>query len=190
MTRAPLLADGLVSDSIARKVALVFAGSLLLWASAKVQVPFYPVPMTMQTFVVIMLGMSLGWRLGGATVLLYLSQGAAGLPVFAGTPEKGLGLLYMAGPTGGYLLGFLLAAIATGWLAERGWHRNVLTTLAAFAVGIVLVYLPGLAWLGTIAGWQNPIMQWGLYPFLLGEVFKMALAAAVLPLASRALLKR
>ena len=169
-----------------RAALLAVAGSLLLYASAKIQVPFYPVPITMQTFAVLVIGLAYGARLGGATVLFYLAQGAAGLPVFAGTPEKGLGLAYMAGPTGGYLLGFLLAAFLVGWLAERGWDRTVLRTLAAMAAGMAVIYLPGILWLGTLVGWDKPVLDWGLIPFLPGEVFKVALAAAVLPLAWKA----
>ena len=103
-------------NTLARNVALAVAGSIALWVSAKVQIPFLPVPMTLQTLVVLIIGMAYGWRLGAATVALYLAQGAVGLPVFAGTPEKGIGLAYMIGPTGGYLVGFLLAAMAVGCL--------------------------------------------------------------------------
>ena len=164
-----------------RNLTLAVLGSLLLWASAKIQIPFYPVPMTMQTFVVLSLGMAYGWRLGGATLLLYLAEGAAGLPVFASTPEKGLGLAYMFGPTGGYLLGFLMAAAACGWLAERGWDRQVVKTAAAMLIGNAIIYLPGLLWLGGLLGWDKPILEWGLTPFLLGDLTKLALAAALLP---------
>ena len=110
--------------TLLRNVALIIAGSLLLTLSAKIKVPFYPVPMTMQTLAVMLIGFTFGWRLAGAAVLFYLAQGALGLPVFLlGTPEKGIGLAYMMGPTGGYLLGFVLAAVLCGWLAERGWDR-------------------------------------------------------------------
>jgi biotin transport system substrate-specific component len=177
-------------SGLLRAVFLVVAGSLLLYASAKIQVPFYPVPITMQTFAVLVIGMAYGWRLGGATVLFYLAQGAAGLPIFAGTPEKGIGLAYMAGPTGGYLLGFLLAAAAVGWLAERGWDRSVVKTLAAMVLGTAIIFLPGVLWLGTLVGWDKPVLDWGLYPFLPGAAFKIGLAAAVLPLAWKALSKR
>ena len=169
------------SGALVRNVALAVLGSVLLWASAKVQIPFYPVPMTMQTFVVLAIGMAYGWRLGAATVLFYLAQGALGLPVFAGTPEKGLGLAYMAGPTGGYLVGFVLAAAACGWLAERGWDRSILRTAAAMLIGNLLIYAPGLLWLGTLVGWDKPVLAWGLTPFLLGDVTKLALAAALFP---------
>jgi biotin transport system substrate-specific component len=137
--------------------------------------------MTMQTFAVLVLGMAYGWRLGTATLGLYLLEGAFGLPVFAGTPEKGIGLAYIAGPTGGYLAGFLLAAAACGWLAERGWDRNVAKTVAAMLVGNVCIYGPGLLWLGTVVGWDKPVLEWGLTPFLLGELTKLALAATLLP---------
>ena len=164
-----------------RAVVLALAGSLLLWASAKVQVPFYPVPMTFQTFAVLALGVAFGWRLAGATLLLYLAEGAMGLPVFAGTPEKGIGLAYMVGPTGGYLLGFVFAAVACGWLAERGWDRNVLTTALAMLIGNFLIYAPGILWLGSLVGWDKPVFEWGLTPFLLGDAAKLALAAVLLP---------
>jgi len=168
--------------SLLQKAAVVFAGSLLLWASAKVQLPFYPVPLTMQAFAVLAIGAALGWRLGLATVLLYLAEGAAGFPVFAGTPEKGIGLAYMMGPTGGYLLGYLPAAALCGWLAERGWDRGIALTALAMLAGNVMIYLPGLLWLGAIVGWDKPVLAWGLTPFLLGDLLKLGLASAVLPL--------
>jgi biotin transport system substrate-specific component len=180
-----LLADELLSRSLLRNVLLAVAGSIALWISAKVQVPFYPVPMTMQTFVVLVIGAAFGWRLGAATVLLYLAQGMAGLPVFAGTPERGIALAYMMGPTGGYLLGFVLAAAAVGFLAERRWDRGVLTTLAAMIAGTAIIYACGVLWLGAVVGWDKPVMQLGVWPFLPGEAFKIALAAAVLALTWR-----
>ena len=141
------------------------------------QVPFYPVPMTMQTFVVLTIGLAFGWRLGAATVLLYLAEGAAGLPVFAGTPEKGVGFAYMLGGTGGYLVGFVLAAALCGFLAEKGWDRHPLRTASAMLLGNILIYIPGLLWLGVLFGWDKPILEWGLYPFLLGDATKLAIAA-------------
>ena len=173
--------DGRISKGL-RSIILAVIGSALLWLSAKIQVPFWPVPMTMQTFVVLTLGMAYGWRLGAATVMLYLVEGAAGLPVFAGTPEKGIGLAYMLGGTGGYLVGFVLAAAVCGYLAERGWDRRVVTTALAMLVGNALIYIPGLLWLGSLFGWDKPIVEWGLTPFILGDVVKLALAAAILPL--------
>jgi len=167
-------------------LALALAGTALLALSAKVQVPFYPVPLTMQTYVLLVLGMAYGWRLGGATVLLYLAEGAAGLPVFAGTPAKGIGLAYMTGSTGGYLVGFVLAALLCGWLAERGWDRHLLSTAVAMTTGTAIIFIPGLLWLGVLFGWDKPIAAWGLMPFLPGAVAKIALAMFTLPLAWRA----
>ncbi len=171
------------SAKVLRAVVLAFVGTMLIAISAKIQIPFYPVPMTMQTFVILCIGMAYGWRLGGATVLLYLAEGASGLPVFAGTPAKGIGIAYMMGPTGGYLLGFLAAAVAVGWLAEKGWDRNIVRTIAAMVLGTAIIFAPGLLWLGTVIGWEKPVLALGLTPFLWGAVFKISLAAAVLPLA-------
>ncbi|MGO4833190.1 biotin transporter BioY [Rhizobiaceae sp. 2RAB30] len=188
----PTLADRVfgAQSSLARQVLLAVGGSLALWASAKIQIPFFPVPLTMQTFMVLVIGMAFGLRLGTATVALYLMQGALGLPVFAGTPEKGIGLAYMVGPTGGYLLGYLAAAAACGYLAERGWDRRASTTALAMLVGNILIYVPGLLWLGAVVGWDKPVLAWGLTPFLLGDLVKLALATAVLPLAWQGLRSR
>ncbi|MGI9480918.1 MAG: biotin transporter BioY [Hyphomicrobiales bacterium] len=168
------------SSAIARSIILAIAGSLLLWLSAKVQVPFFPVPMTMQTLVVLSIGAAFGWRLGGATVLLYLAQGAAGLPVFAGTPEKGIGLAYMTGPTGGYLVGFVLAAVIVGWLAEKGFDRNLFKMFAAMVVGNAAIYLPGVGWLAYLFDLEKAL-AWGLTPFIYGDFAKAGLAAALFP---------
>ena len=180
--RSPVLADALGDPKLGKSILLVVAGSLFLAASAKIQVPFYPVPMTMQTFVVLFLGFALGSRLGALTVVVYLVEGAAGLPVFAGTPEKGIGIPYMLGPTGGYLVGFVLAAWAVGALAERGWDRSLPRAAMAAIVGLVAVYLPGLTWLAAVVGWSERVLALGLIPFLPGEVLKIALLAIVLPL--------
>ena len=110
-------------------------------------------------------------------------QAGPAAPVFAGTPEKGIGLAYMMGPTGGYLLGFIMAATLCGWLAERGWDRRVSSTIAALLLGNAVIYLPGLLWLGTLLGWDKPVLEWGLYPFILGDLLKLGLAAAALPFA-------
>lgn len=177
------LATVLLNDqnTLARNIMLAVAGSIALWVSAKVQIPFFPVPMTLQTLVVLIIGMAYGWRLGGATVALYLAQGAVGLPVFAGTPEKGVGLAYMIGPTGGFLAGFLVAAIAVGYLAERGWDRNIFTTAGAMLVGNALIYIPGLLWLSTLIG-SDKAIEFGIKPFLLGDLFKLVLAALFMPM--------
>jgi len=155
------------------------AGSLLLTASAKIQVPFWPVPMTMQTFAVLVIGMAYGPRLGAATVALYLAEGAFGLPVFAGTPAKGIGLAYMMGPTGGYLAGFLVAALAVGALARRGWDRGLPGGVAAFLIGDGVIFVCGVAWLSALIGFDKAIAA-GLVPFLPGEALKVALAAALM----------
>ena len=172
-------------NTLVRNVILAIGGSIALWISAKIQVPFYPVPMTMQTFAVLVIGMAFGWRLGAVTVLLYLAEGALGLPVFAGTPEKGIGLAYMAGPTGGYLAGFVVAAAVVGWLAAKGWDRNGWLTLAAMVIGTAIIFAFGVGWLGSLIGWDKPVLEFGLIPFLPGAVFKIALAAAILPMVWR-----
>ncbi len=172
-----------------RLLATALAGSLLLALSAKIQVPFWPVPMTMQTLAVLVLGMALGSRLGAATVALYLAEGAAGLPVFAGTPEKGIGLAYMMGPTGGYLVGFLLAALVVGWLAERGWDRTIWRAGATMLIGHALCFVPGVAWLAVSFGWATAIKV-GLTPFWAATILKTALGLALMPLAWRWLGRR
>jgi biotin transport system substrate-specific component len=182
----PTLAEAVWSPATGsnpvRAVVLALIGTALLAISAKIQVPFWPVPMTMQTFAVLVLGMAYGWRLAGASVLFYLAQGAIGLPVFA----AGGGIAYFAGPTGGYLLGFLLAAVAVGWLAEHGWDRSPLRTLAAMLIGTAVIFALGLAWLATLIGLPQAIGA-GLVPFLPGEAVKIALATAILPFAWRLL---
>ncbi|CCQ73710.1 biotin transporter BioY [Magnetospira sp. QH-2] len=167
-------------NAIVRGLFIAFAGSLLLTLSAKLQVPFWPVPMTMQPLVVLMIGAAFGPRLGMATVALYLLEGAAGLPVFAGTPEKGIGLAYMAGPTGGYLLGFLLSAGLVGHLAQRGWDRHVLTTVASMVFGMLVIYGLGVSYLASLIGLEKALM-FGMVPFLAGDAVKIILAAAILP---------
>lgn len=172
------------SRGIARNVSLALAGSLLLALSAKLQIPFWPIPMTMQTYVVLVLAMAFGWRLGTATMLLYLAEGAIGLPVFAGTPEKGLGLAYMVGPTGGYLAGFVVATMVAGYLAERGWDRNWLQAGAVMLLGHAIVFATGVAWLATLVGVDKAIAL-GVTPFIAATIAKTALGLATMPLAWR-----
>jgi len=176
------------TNAILRNVILAVAGSLLLWISAKVQIPFYPVPMTMQTFVVMGLGVAFGWRLAIATLVLYMLEGAAGLPVFAGTPEKGISLAYMAGPTGGYLFGFVAASGVIGWLAQKGADKNVFKMFAAMLLGSAVIYACGATWLSAFIGMEKAV-QFGVLPFLYGDLLKAALAAALFP-AVWSLLKR
>lgn len=173
-----------------RAAVLTLAGALLLTASAKIQIPFYPVPQTLQTMVVLLLGMAFGLRLGSAAVCLYLFSGAIGLPVFAGSPEKGIGIAYLIGPTGGYLFGFMLAAAACGALANRGFDRTVWHVVAAMFIGNALIYIPGLLWLGSFIGWDKPILQYGMYPFLLGDVVKIIFAAVAVPSLARVVRKK
>jgi biotin transport system substrate-specific component len=164
------------ASRLVRAAVLAILGSALLTLSAKMQVPFYPVPMTLQTLVVLLIGLAFGARLGVATVALYLAEGALGLPVFAGTPEKGVGLAYMMGPTGGYLLGFVLAAAVAGWIAER--RRDGAGLAAAVVAGTVAIYVPGLLWLAPFVGFDQAL-QLGLLPFVWGDLLKAALAFAL-----------
>lgn len=162
-----------------RAAVLMLAGSALLALSAKVQIPFPPVPMTMQTLVVLVIGAAYGWRLGTATVLAYLAEGALGLPVFAGTPPAVAGPLYFAGPTGGFLAGFVAAAAVTGTLAERGFGRSFWRLLVLMAIGHAVIFAFGLAWLSVLVG---PAKAWavGAAPFAAATVLKTALAAALM----------
>lgn len=169
-----------LANSYVLKALTVIAGSLLLWASAKVSVPFWPVPMTMQVFAVLLLGLGLGAPLAVAAVGLYLAQGAMGLPVFQGTPEKGLGLVYMAGPTGGFLAGFLAAALVTGLAADRGLTRGPIGATLAGLASVGVIYALGLAWLGMLLGWDKPILAWGFWPFILGDLLKVLLAGLLI----------
>ncbi|SCM76469.1 BioY family protein [uncultured Pleomorphomonas sp.] len=179
---SPTLLESLpFGSSATRNVVFAIAGSLALWASAKFSIPFYPVPFTMQTFVVLALGMVAGWRLATATFALYLLEGLAGLPVFAGTPERGIGLTYMMGPTGGYLIGMLAATSVVGCLAERGWGRSPLPTGVAMLIGNLVLYVPGVLWLGTSIGWDKPVLSIGFTSFVASDIVKVALAMAVMP---------
>lgn len=175
--------------ALARAAALAFGGAAALFVSAKIQIPFYPVPQTLQTMVVLLAGMAFGAKLGAASVLLYLAAGAGGLPVFAGTPEKGIGLAYMAGPTGGYLAGFVLAAAACGALAQAGWDRKLWKVAAAMLAGNLIIYACGVLWLGAVIGWDKPVLALGVAPFLLGDAAKIVFAALALPPICRAAVK-
>jgi biotin transport system substrate-specific component len=167
-----------VAAAWAYDVALVVGGSLVmaLAAQAAIRLPFSPVPVTGQTLAVLLVGALLGSRRGAASVLLYLAQGLAGLPVFAGGAS---GAAYALGPTGGYLVGFVAAAYVTGWLAERGWDRRAWSTVLAMVAGNVAIYGLGLAWLAVYAGRQT--LALGLLPYLTGDAVKVALAAGLLP---------
>ena len=163
------------ANPLVTRGAAVILGSLLLWTSAKVQVPFWPVPMTLQTYVVLTLGALLGWRLGAATVAAYLVEGAFGLPVFAGTPANGIGLAYMAGPTGGYLAGYLVAVVLVGLLAESRWRRSILGTATMLLIGELTILSLGCCWLAVQFGWQKALSL-GVGPFLIGDALKLGVA--------------
>lgn len=165
------------AGQLLRPACLALAGTLFIALCAHIKVPMVPVPMTMQTFAILVVGMAFGWRLGLATVLLYIGEGMAGLPVFT---NAGASPAYLLGPTGGYIAGFAVAAAATGWLAERGWDRSIWTTLPAMAIGTVCILGLGVAWLSTLIGFDTAIAA-GLLPFVWGALVKIALAAAVLP---------
>ncbi len=168
------------ASSILRLVVLALLGTALLTLSAKLKVPFYPVPMTMQTLVVLVLGAAYGSRLAAATVALYLLQGAMGLPVFADTPERGIGLAYMMGPTGGYLVGFVVAAWLVGVLAERGFGRSVLGMFVAMSLGHVAIFVCGYGWLATLVG-AKAAWVGGVAPFFAATALKTALGTALVP---------
>ena len=148
-------------------------GSIILAISSKIKIPFYPVPMTMQTLIVLMIGIAFGWKMALATISLYLFEGIIGLPVFSGTPEKGVGLVYFMGPTMGYLLGFIIA----GYLAGKFvYDNNLVKTFFKLFFATSFIYILGILWLGSLIGWDKPIFELGAQPFLLAELFKILIA--------------
>ena len=169
-------------EKIIKAVLIVLLGSALLTLSAKIKIPFYPVPMTMQTFVVLALGISLGYKIGIATVGLYLIEGIAGLPVFANSPEKGVGLIYFMGPTMGYLIGFLFAVYLSGYFNLK---QNIFLIFLKLSISTSIIYIFGMLWLGSIIGWEKPIFALGAQPFLFAEIFKIL----ILTLLTKSLLK-
>jgi len=160
------------NSRILKYILVIFLGSILLTISSKIKIPFYPVPMTMQTFVVLFLGMSFGYRVGLATVSLYLVEGIIGLPVFSNSPEKGVGFVYFTGPTMGYLIGFLFATFLAGYFNFKG---NILNNFIKLLISVSTIYILGIFWLGSLIGWDKPIIQLGVTPFLLAELFKIAI---------------
>ena len=164
------LVKSLKQSRLLRYVFLALIGSIILAVSSKIKIPFYPVPMTMQTLVVLMIGIVFGWKLGLATVSLYLFEGIIGLPVFSGTPEKGLGLVYFTGPTMGYLLGFLVAVYISG---KFNYDSNIIKNFLKLLLATSFIYILGMTWLGNLIGWDKPIFQLGAQPFLLAELFKI-----------------
>tara|TARA_B100000963_G_C22279461_1_gene516440 strand:- start:69 stop:620 length:552 start_codon:yes stop_codon:yes gene_type:complete len=167
------LVKGLKQSKLLKYVFLALLGSIILAVSSKIKIPFYPVPMTMQTLIVLVIGIGYGWKLGLATISLYLFEGIIGLPVFSGTPEKGLGIIYFTGPTMGYLLGFLIAVYISGkFIYDNNLIKNFLKLLLATS----FIYILGLIWLGSLIGWDKPIFKLGAQPFLLAELFKILIA--------------
>jgi len=155
---------------------IVILGSLALTISAKIKIPFYPVPMTMQTFVVLFLGLSFGYKIAIATISLYLIEGIFGLPVFSNSPERGIGLVYFTGPTMGYLIGFLTASYLASYVNSKD---NMFKIFLKLTLAVSTIYLIGILWLGTLIGWDKPLFNLGVQPFLLAEVFKLLLLTLI-----------
>ena len=189
MTRDMTLSRALWnSDSLLRNAVLVVVGIALLTLAAKIKVPVWPspIPVTLGTFAVLGIGAAYGARLGLATIMGYMIIGALGFDVFASSSAEKNGIAYMLGGSGGYLLGYVLATLALGWAAERGWDRSIILMAVAMLIGNALIYVPGLLWLHQFAsGWEQAL-AWGLTPFLLGDAIKLALAALLLPAAWKA----
>ena len=167
------LVKNLKQSKLVKNIFIALIGTIVLAISSKIKIPFYPVPMTMQTLVILMIGIGFGWKLGMATVTLYLFEGIIGLPVFSGTPEKGLGLIYFTGPTMGYLIGFLVAVFFAG---KFNYDNNIIKNFLKLSIATSFIYLLGLVWLGKIIGWDKPRLELGAQPFLLAELFKILLA--------------
>ena len=167
------LVKSLKQSKLLKCVFLALIGSIVLAVSSKIKIPFYPVPMTMQTLIVLVIGIGFGWKLGLATVSLYLFEGIIGLPVFSGSPEKGIGLIYFTGPTMGYLLGFLVAVYVSGKFI---YNNNLILNFLKLMLATSFIYILGMSWLGSLIGWDKPIFQLGAQPFLLAELFKILIA--------------
>ena len=174
---------------IIKSLVVIFLGSIALIISAKVKIPFYPVPMTMQTFMVLLIGVSFGYKIGLATVSLYLFEGIAGLPVFSNSPEKGVGMIYFMGPTMGYLIGFLLAVFLTGYLRLDDWTKKDVANIKIFFINLIkllisvsVIYLLGLLWLSYLIGYEKALL-FGFKPFWIAELFKILLLSFLTPLA-------
>ena len=160
-------------SKLIKNIFITLIGTIILAVSSKIKIPFYPVPMTMQTLVILLIGIGFGWKLGVATVLLYLFEGAIGLPVFSGTPEKGIGLIYFTGPTMGYLICFLVTVFFAG---KFNYSNNLVANFLKLTFSVSFIYILGMIWLGSLIGWDKPIFELGAQPFLLAELFKVLLA--------------
>ena len=159
-------------SKIIKSLIIIFLGSIILAVSSKIKIPFYPVPMTMQTFVVLFLGISFGYRIALATIGLYLLEGIIGLPVFSNSPERGVGLAYFTGPTMGYLIGFLSACFLASFIKSED---NYFIIFLKLVLSVSTIYIFGILWLGILIGWEKPIVQLGVIPFLYAEIFKITL---------------
>jgi len=159
-------------SKLVKSLLIIILGSIILTISAKIKIPFYPVPMTMQTFVVLLLGLSFGYRIGLLTICLYLLEGIIGLPVFSNSPEKGVGLVYFTGPTMGYLIGFLSACYLASFVKI---NDNFFIIFTKLSLAVSTIYIFGVIWLGTLIGWEKPIFSLGVAPFLVAEIFKILL---------------
>ena len=171
------LVKNLKTSKLMKYTFIALIGSIILAVSSKVKIPFYPVPMTMQTLVVVMIGIAFGWKLGLASVSLYLFEGIIGLPVFSGTPEKGIGFTYFTGPTMGYLVGFLVTVYFAG---KFNYDKNLIKNFLKLTFATSFIYFLGMAWLGSLIGWDKPIFKLGAEPFLLAELFKILIATFAL----------
>tara|TARA_B100000900_G_scaffold411749_1_gene432070 strand:- start:128 stop:679 length:552 start_codon:yes stop_codon:yes gene_type:complete len=163
-------------NQLVKSLIIIFLGSIILTISAKIKIPFYPVPMTMQTFVVLFLGVSFGYKIALASVSLYLLEGILGLPVFSNSPERGIGLVYFTGPTMGYLVGFLSACALASLIKIED---NYLIIFIKLILSVSTIYILGALWLGTLIGWHKPILELGVYPFLIAEIFKICLLTVI-----------
>ena len=161
---------------IIKSLLVIFLGSVILAISAKIKIPFYPVPMTMQTFVVLFLGISFGYKIAIATVSLYLIEGIIGLPVFSNSPERGVGLAYFMGPTMGYLIGFISACFLASYIKIQD---NYFLIFFKLIIAVSTIYILGILWLGTIIGWDKPIFELGVLPFLFAEIIKISLLTLI-----------
>ena len=163
-------------NQLVKSLVVIILGSIILTVSAKIKIPFYPVPMTMQTFVVLLLGVSFGYKIALASVGLYLLEGILGLPVFSNSPERGVGLTYFTGPTMGYLIGFLSACFLASLVKK---NDNYLIIFLKLVLSVSTIYIFGVLWLGTIIGWDKPILELGVIPFLIAEIFKICLLTVI-----------
>jgi len=165
-----------IQSKIIRSILIIFLGSIALTIAAKIKIPFYPVPMTMQTFIVLFLGVSFGYKIGVATIGLYLLEGILGLPVFSNSPERGVGIIYFTGPTMGYLIGFLSASYLASFVSSKD---NIFKIFIKLTLSVSTIYLLGVLWLGILIGWDKPILNLGVYPFLIAEIFKVSLLTLI-----------